>query len=302
MIIVRFHGGLGNQMFEYTFYTYMMEKYADYLKGDITWFDRNKREHQGYELKDVFGIELDTATYKEIAEVHEYYPKYYPLKTFRYLSRKFAKRKNTNRNDKEKVSQSHIFDFGPTQYAKNDRFDSLDTLKDWYIEGVFCSDKYLECCEEKVKKAFTFKEALSAENQALAMKMKSENSVAVHIRRGDYVGSVFDILGIDYYKNAVSFIKEKLKNPVFYVFSDDMEYVKANFDFLGEYKEVHSNGKKSYEDMRMISLCNNAIIANSSFSYWGAVLIENKDAIIVAPKKYKADEEIALARSTWTLM
>lgn len=301
MIIVRFHGGLGNQMFEYSFYEYLKSRYDVEVKADLTWFDRNYSEHQGFELEDVFGIDMQVASYKEIAAVHEYFPRYYPFAALRFLSRKLAAFKNKKRNSKGGFVHNYMWDFGPTQYTKNEDFDHIDITKDWYIEGVYCSDAYYSVCEDTLKKRFSFKEPLDKDNQLLADAMNKQESVAIHVRRGDYVGNVFDIVTVDYYRRAVEYIRSKVDNPVFYVFSDDMDYIQKEFTFLKDYVPVHNEGKKSFTDMRMISNCKHMIVANSSFSYWGAVLGQTKDSIIIAPKKYKADEEIALARANWLL-
>lgn len=298
MFIIRFHGGLGNQMFEYCFYRYMQEYVSEDLKADLTWFDRNFKEHQGYELDRVFGIELRTADYQEIARVHEYYPKYYPLAALRYLARKHAEKKNRNREKKE----GHIFDFGPMQYQFNPVYQTLDLQKDWYIEGVFCSDAYFQRCEDALRREFQFRRPLEGENLELKKEMESRQSVAVHVRRGDYVGNSFDILGPDYYKKAAEHIKEQVADPVFYVFSDDMEYVAREFSFLGNYVPVHNKGKASYIDMQLIACCRHMIIANSTFSYWGALLGEKEGSIVTAPDRYKADEDAVLARDNWVLI
>lgn len=298
MFIVRIHGGLGNQMFEYCFYRYLQEYVTQDLKADLTWFDRNYKEHQGYELKRVFGIELPAASYEEIARVHEYYPRYYPLAAMRYLARKNAARKNKGRNTKD----AHIFDFGPTQFGYNPVYAKLDREKDWYIEGVFCSDAYFVQNEEKLRKELMFCQPLDERDKRLKEEMDQCQSVAIHVRRGDYVGNNFDVVGVDYYKRAVEYIRSMVAAPVFYVFSDDTDYVEQEFGFLGQYIPVHHNGKKSYLDMQMISCCRHAIIANSSFSYWGALLGEKEGSLIIAPKKYMADVDVALARSHWTLM
>lgn len=297
MIIIRIHGGLGNQMFEYAFYKYMESKYPGLVKADLTWFDRNYKEHQGYELKNVFGIELEAASYEEIARVHEYYPKYYTFAGLRYLSRKLAKYKNK----KNKPTGEHIFDFGDMKYLKDEKYDNLDISKDWYLEGVYCSDSYLECLSVKPSELFDFKYA-DSEIEEMIKTMENEESVAIHIRRGDYVGNVFDIVDMNYYKNAVEIIKSKINNPVFYIFSDDMDYVKENFSFLDSYNPVHNAGKASFTDMMLISKCKHMIIANSSFSYWGAAIGEKEDSVIIAPKRYKEDEDVALARKHWTLI
>lgn len=275
----------------------MEERYPGLIKADITWFDRNYKEHQGYELKDVFGVDLKVATYNEIARIHEYYPKYYPWAGLRYIARKISK----YQNKKNKPSGEHIYDFGPTQYVKNDVFDKLDISKDWYLEGVYCSDAYLSLLDEKPSKLFNFPEPKN-EVKDLLIEMSKCNSVAIHVRRGDYVGTVFDILGTEYYKKAVDYIRNNVDNPVFYVFSDDMKYIEDSFDFIDGYRPVHNVGKKSYVDMQLISGCKHMIIGNSTFSYWGAVIGEKTDSIVIAPKKYKADKDVALARKNWVLL
>lgn len=298
MFIIRFHGGLGNQIFEYCFYRYMQENISENLKADLTWFDRNYKEHQGYELDRVFGIKLRTASYEEIARVHEYYPRYYPLAALRYLARKIAAWKNRNRDTKD----AHIYDFGPMQYCFNPVYLALDLQKDWYIEGVFCSDAYFQKCEDMLRKELRFCLPLEGRNRTLKEEMEKCQSVAVHVRRGDYVGNVFDIIGLEYYKKATEYIKERVADPVFYVFSDDMDYVAEKFAFLGDYVPVHNEGKASYIDMQLISSCQHMIIANSTFSYWGALLGEKEDSIVIAPSRYKADVDLALARDNWVLV
>lgn len=298
MFIIRFHGGLGNQMLEYCFYRYMQEYVSKDVKADLTWFDRNYKEHQGFELDRVFGIKLQTATYEEIARVHEYFPRYYPLAALRYLSRKNAARKNRNRDTKD----MHIFDFGPMQYQFNPVYQTLDQKKDWYIEGVFCSDAYFQTCEEILRKELQFCRPLKGKNYELKEEMERCQSVAVHVRRGDYVGNAFDIVGPEYYKKAVEYIKDKVSEPVFYIFSDDMDYITREFTFLEKYIPVHNKGKESYVDMQLISCCQHMIIANSTFSYWGALLGEKESSIVIAPARYKADEDIVLARRNWVLL
>lgn len=276
----------------------MQEYISKDLKADLTWFDRNYNQHQGYELDRVFGIKLPAATYDEIARVHEYYPRYYPLAVLRYLARKNAARKNRKRN----TEAAHIFDFGPMQYQFNPVYPTLDRDKDWYIEGVFCSDAYFYKCEETLRKELRFCRPLEGGNLKLKAEMEQCQSVAIHVRRGDYVGNAFDIVGTDYYKKATEYIRDRVTAPVFYVFSDDMDYVEREFGFLGGYIPVHNKGKASYIDMQLISCCRHMIIANSTFSYWGALLGEREGSIVTAPARYKADEDVALARKNWVLI
>jgi hypothetical protein len=114
------------------------------------------------------------------------------------------------------------------------------------------------------------------------------NSIGLHIRRGDYINNKktrdsFGECSLDYYKKAVAKISETVKDPHFYVFTNDPDFVK-NLK-LGNTTTfiTHNTGEKSYEDMRLMSLCKHNIIANSSFSWWGAWLNENPDKIVICP-------------------
>ncbi len=130
---------------------------------------------------------------------------------------------------------------------------------------------------------------MNDENRLLMQKMSAENSVAIHVRRGDYKNSRFTLLDIEtYYLKAIEKIKEQVKNPKFYIFSNDIDFVKTHFskmDIDSEIVDINS-GQQSFMDMVLMSNCKHNIIANSSFSWWSAWLNENPDKIVIAPKKW----------------
>ena len=126
--------------------------------------------------------------------------------------------------------------------------------------------------------------------------MQSTNSVAVHIRRGDYLNGVnrntFYIPSVDWYRSAIMKIKEHVPSPVFYFFSDDLQWVQEQFSDMRDVVFVEGNkGSNSYRDMQLMAACKHAIIANSTFSWWGAWLNSNKQKVIIAPSKYYLDEQ-----------
>jgi len=120
--------------------------------------------------------------------------------------------------------------------------------------------------------------------------MSKSNSVSLHIRRGDYLSKsveVFEPLNLDYYYSGIEYFNNTIKEPHYFVFSDDIEWAKSNFVQSSSYTVVDYNGAdKGYEDMRLMSLCKHNIIANSSFSWWGAWLNRNPDKNVLAPKKW----------------
>jgi hypothetical protein len=167
-----------------------------------------------------------------------------------------------------------------------------------YIEGFFQTEKYFEKYEDEIRDAFAFKTKPDKFNLYIMGQMSESNSVSVHIRRGDYVQKkryqdLYAKCSLDYYKRGVEYIASKYENPKLYVFSDDIQWAKANWDLPYETVFVnHNSGEKNFEDMRLMSLCKHNIIANSSFSWWGAWLNNNKEKIVIAPKKWFNNQKI----------
>ena len=124
--------------------------------------------------------------------------------------------------------------------------------------------------------------------------MKNCNSVSVHIRRGDYAECGISLLGFRYYISAISIINDKVSNPKFYFFSDDITVAKDIAEQMNvDYTIIsHNQGEKSYQDMFLMSQCKYNIIANSSFSWWGAWLNTFHDKIVISPKKWVESDDL----------
>lgn len=167
-----------------------------------------------------------------------------------------------------------------------------------YIEGFFQSELYFKDIENELRNDFQFKNQPDNENQKLIEKINTRNSVSLHIRRGDYVQkkryqNLYASCSLDYYRRGIEYITQYHSNPILLIFSDDIEWVKENLKLPYESIYVtHNTGNKSYEDMRLMSFCKHNIIANSSFSWWGAWLNNNKEKIVIAPEKWFNDEKI----------
>ncbi|MBO7258018.1 MAG: alpha-1,2-fucosyltransferase, partial [Alphaproteobacteria bacterium] len=164
--------------------------------------------------------------------------------------------------------------------------DPLDHDRYVYLWGLFQNERYFLKYRKEILKAFRFKENMSNKNKQLVKSIQNSNSVAVHIRRGDYLAKNGDqhVLSPTYYKLATNYIAERVKNPHFYIFSDDMKWVKENIKLPYPHTFVeHNYGDYSYNDMRLMSLCKHNIIANSTFSWWGAWLNKNPNKIVITP-------------------
>ena len=247
-----FRGGLGNQMFQYALVLSLRKKGHDVII-DTSMYDYEKM-HNGYELERVFGIDDNIINKKG-----------FHLFILRLLN---------------KYQPVSIVSFDNGLYNKN----IIDSPKR-FINGYWQDEKYFIDIEMTVKETFQFIN-IDEDNKKLASEVLSNNSVSLHIRRGDYASFGMTIMGKEYYAKAINYIKENITDPFFYVFSDDKNAAEEIISELGiKYKYIDKNhGLDSYKDMYLMSQCKHNIIANSSFSWWGAWLNPNPSKIIIAPK------------------
>lgn len=163
---------------------------------------------------------------------------------------------------------------------------SLNLDEDYYLDGYWQDLRYFEE-EHKVKDYFKFRE-LDSRNKKICGQIKNHNSISIHIRRGDYVkNSLYEgICTLDYYKKAIDYIKKRVEEPHFYVFSNDIRWSRENIGLKeNEVDYIDWNvDVDSYKDMQLMSYCKHNIIANSSFSWWGAFLNRNSKKIVISPK------------------
>lgn len=271
MNIIRISAGLGNQMFQYAFYLSMKSKDPTACI-DISEF-KYRKHHHGYELEKIFNVNPSSATEKQVAEIADVSKSLSAV-----IRRDFFKRGLKVNGELYKESG---FGYRPELFEK----------KDTYFQGFWQSWKYFENVETEVRDNFTFVTPISPRNKELSEKIVNSNSVSIHIRRGDYTkkrrwDEIGSICNIDYYNWAIAHINEFIENPRFIIFSDDIQWARENL-FLKDSIYVDWNtGTESYNDMRLMSLCKHNIIANSSFSWWGAFLNSNPDKIVIAPGKW----------------
>jgi hypothetical protein len=137
---------------------------------------------------------------------------------------------------------------------------------------------------------------LSGKNADIAEQIGRVNAVSLHVRRGDYVKNpkttaTHGLCSLDYYHTAIRYIYETVEQPYFFIFSDDMAWVKEHLKIDAPCQYVdHNQGKESFNDMHLMSLCKHHIIANSSFSWWGAWLNSSPEKIVIAPNKWFANQ------------
>ena len=321
MILIRFTSGLGNQMFQYSFYRFLKSLYKDtQVKADLTWFYANN-DHHGYELQRIFGAVSDSSFNIEEASKGEIFKatglipnivssggagaaafekfRRYPNRIIREFTQKkrepYIIDQLTGKisNDDAAGAEGGIYN---EMYEK---VTHLDTSKDWYLIGFWIEEKYLRGRLEEIRKHFKFPGITDEHNRELADEIRACDSVSIHVRRGDYLSptyeNMFVSLGREYYGRAVDYIKENVSNPKFFIFSDDSDFANSEFDWIGNKCIVTGNeGNDSFRDMQLMSMCKHNIIANSTFSQWGALLNENEGHITVYPQAYlkNRDNEI----------
>lgn len=169
-----------------------------------------------------------------------------------------------------------------------------------YLHGYWQSEKYFAPFSDAIRQEFNFTKSFNLQSEKLKQEiLQKENSVSVHVRRGDYISSPQNIqihgtCTLDYYKEAISLIRKEVENPFFYFFSDDPDWVEGNLTVTTKnYCLIkHNVTLDNWQDMALMSKCKHNIIANSSFSWWGAWLNEHENKIVIAPMKWFADADL----------
>lgn len=248
------------------------------LKLDISGFTGYEL-HQGFELQRVFNCPSEIATEAEVRNIlgWQFSPVIRPVlaRTILAVFRRDAF-----------IVEPH-FNYWP---------EITNVPRDCYLVGYWQSEKYFRDKASVIRADFTFKTSLTNRNAELAEQIEHVNAVSLHVRRGDYANNqktnaTHGLCSLDYYRGAVRYVSNRLEQPYFFIFSDDMAWVKENLKMDVHHLFVeHNHGLESYNDMRLMSLCRHHIIANSSFSWWGAWLNPSLEKIVVAPKKWFAND------------
>ncbi|MDD3894984.1 MAG: alpha-1,2-fucosyltransferase [Syntrophomonadaceae bacterium] len=271
MIIVQLTGGLGNQLFQYAVGRRLAKFHNTNLKLDVLAFEYDPL--RSYSLQH-FNILENIATIDDIAR----------FKGTNRLSRAFQHlRYRGQPYYKQPIFHEQGFGFDPNIYK---------TSEDVYLAGYWQSEKYFKEIEAIIRKEFIIKYEMDEKNKELAQHISNCESVSIHIRRGDYVSnpvinSFHGTCELDYYYKCCSLIENKVKDPHFFIFSDDPEWASANLKLNHPTTFItHNKQEKDYEDLRLMSLCKHNIIANSSFSWWGAWINSNTEKLVFAPVRW----------------
>ena len=287
MIIVRLTGGLGNQMFQYAAARSVADRHGVRLELDITDYKHHKLRR--YELGD-FTIRAEIASKDDIESLG--------VDTTRLsLFGRFKRRLLPSSSNTVYRERSLSYDSG---------VESI--VPPMYLDGYWQSERYFTLNEDVIRRDFSSAYPLNEPNSNILAQIQAVNAVSLHIRRGDYVSDLrtnrmHGICSLDYYRSAIDYISGKVTQPHFFIFSDDHSWVQRNFYFVSPSIFVTVNSSDmGVLDMILMQQCKHHIIANSSFSWWGAWLDPSSDKIVVAPKRWFNDlrfETKDLVPSSW---
>jgi hypothetical protein len=295
MIISRLIGGLGNQMFQYAAGRRLAEMHGTILKLDLTdLLDRTPRENivfRDYDL-DIFDLRVGIATARELQRFAGKYNHNFSKLIYR-IKRKLG------------ITPTYISEDLP--FRPDPRV--LNAPCSCYLDGNWQNEIYFRPIESLIRKEFRFRLKLNDPTESFANVIRSTNSICLNVRRGDFVSNPVThrhhgVCDVDYFTRAISLIVEKVSDPHFFIFSDDIQWctteLKLNFPFT-----IFSNefaGEKYEYKFFLMTLCKHFIIPNSTYGWWAAWLSENKNKIVISPQKWLNDSSIdtnGLIPPTW---
>lgn len=294
MIIVNLCGGLGNQMFQYAFARNIQKLRGEKIILDISDLCNDSNPSRKYSL-DHFVLNENIALEKSKKYKHIYDSRNIFIRGFQHIS--------------PEITYSIMSNFGVYiwDYASYKVVSILNKYKNVYLHGYWQSELYFPNCKEILQHEFQIKKPdFDKQNFELISELRSAGSVCVHIRRTDFLSpqNALMVCGNDYYIKAMEYIEHKIKNPVYYVFSDDIDDVKRNFDFNGRNVKYVGNNNPDYIELSIMAECKYFIIANSTFSWWASYLSDSDEKIIAAPSVWYNDcrDESQLKRDDMTLI
>lgn len=275
MIIVKLKGGLGNQLFQYALGRHLSEINNTNVKLDISFFETYKLHAYSlkpFHIKEIIASpqEVDKLVFYKSGALEEF------IRRQLHRPRRFA---STYIGEKEPYFDPEI----------------LKLSDDVYLDGYWQSEEYFSSISEIIKNEFVVKTSPLGYNKKLLNLIESCNSVSLHVRRGSYTIPPFSefhgTCSLKYYEKGINYISEFIEQPTFFIFSDDLAWARENIKlkhrtiFVG-----HNNALNDFEDLRLISFCKHQIIANSTFSWWGAWLNSNPEKIVITPSQWFLNE------------
>ena len=280
MKIVKLKGGLGNQMFQYAFAKNIEMLTGEEVKLDISAYEMRKNDNIRRPRIFDFKIAENIASKKQIEQIcklnHDYDLLSHQYKLSIQLEN-FINRDYFFRHDCSYIPIAQIYKYK-------------------YFDGYWQAWRYVDAIKDELQKEFIPKTNLSIKSSYLIETLKNQNSVFIGIRKGDYSSSwctrrKYGEFNIQYYIKSMKYISNFIANPIFYIFSNDIEWVKKNMAFDG-FNICYRNKEdqiSDFEEVLLMASCRHSIIVNSTFHWWGAWLNDYPKKIVIAPDKWFAN-------------
>lgn len=283
MIITKLNGGLGNQMFEYACARNLQLKYGDELYLDVEGFRRSPRHYS-----------LDKFVLSEDVKV-------LPIEQSRSLVLWQAISKMNRKAAFRLARPFGVYMWKTPTYKA---IETGDTKKGkTYLYGYWQSERYFKENAAKIREELWVKSEYLPESLPYVERIKASESVCVHIRRGDYVQCGFLFCDEAYYLRGMDYIYERHPDAAYFIFTDDIPWVKENIHFRHPVVFVDMQDP-DYEVLRLMYICKHFVMSNSSFSWWAQYLSDNPDKIVVAPSVWypggQGDNSMYL--DSWTIL
>lgn len=299
ILLVRLAGGLGNQLFQYAFARHLSVSSHTRLLLDDSGYDRQAAPNTKLGIRQCglhhFSISGQFITCKHglkslfgrtLLKIYEYTDRMKPYHLKRYIVE----------------PQENYFQFDPNVYHRKITSPVI-------MRGYWQSEKYFAAIADQLRSELILKSEPGAQYAKLARIIQETTSVSVHVRHGDNSSMIAANLGMlpsEYYEKAIANLKREIANPHFFVFSDDISWAKETLKISGTVTFVDQNNEdSSHLDLSLMSLCKHHIVANSTFSWWGAWLGKNEEQIVYAPVRYYLNADIPnpdLYPETWRLI
>ncbi|MBR2876539.1 MAG: alpha-1,2-fucosyltransferase [Clostridia bacterium] len=286
MITLFVSDGLGNQMFQYAFARSLQLYTGNNLQIALNCFEKDLASRK-FRLSNLC-IDDSIKVLPEEASRN----KFLLIRIFHKI-RTIMKLKNIEKY----ISKNYIHLYGENGYGFFD-ISKRKFSKNIVVMGQYQNPKYFEAYGDVIKKELKVKQPPSKQNAEKIKEILEDNSVCMHIRRGDYLDKKWSFLNIcdeNYYYEAMRTVSEKTEKPVFYVFSnshEDIEWIKKNYNFSGYNVKFVDLDNCDYEELRLMYSCKHFIISNSTFSWWAQYLGEYDKKIVVAPSKWNNRKEV----------
>ena len=260
--VVRISDGLGNQMFQYAFAYALEKKNGMEVRLDPFFWGTSLRKYQLEEFQ-------ITNTKRMVSKAWDYLLGFGPRNGRRF---KDSYRQYLIQKKYRLIQEKEIIHYDETLEKQ---------AEPSYYLGFWQTPRYFDEYYEELKKQFTRKDSLSSKGMEYQRKIAEQTSVALHIRRTDYVRKEGNAaIGLDFYKEALKRMEEQVGSFTLFIYTDDKQYVRENFK-LREYVLVE--GVSDLDEFELMTQCSHHIVANSTFSWWAAYLGENKGGVVYAP-------------------